>query len=242
VPDRHRHDEFLRALIFSLIINLVVVFALVTQHRNNRPGPAPAFFVSIAAERPAFPRATSAKVRAITVAKPAKVIITRDPRPVLSSPDTSAHPLLPPPAIAEEALFTPVVPSAGEKTGAGLSLSAGAREIATTEPATGKAGGTPLAGGTYTAPQRVAGEDPVYPPWAERRGWEGRVLLTISINLNGEVEKVGIVETSGYELLDRQAQEAVAAWRFRPARRNGIAVAETVHLPIIYRRTTPGKN
>ena len=99
--------------------------------------------------------------------------------------------------------------------------------------------GDKMAGDHYTAPEYLDGEKPSYPKRAERNGWEGTVLLNLWINANGEVEKVGIAKTSGYELLDQQARASVVAWRFKPARRNGIAIAIAVQQPIIFRPTLP---
>ncbi|MDO9081372.1 MAG: energy transducer TonB [Desulfuromonadales bacterium] len=93
----------------------------------------------------------------------------------------------------------------------------------------------------YTAAEYLVGEKPPYPKQAERNGWAGTVLLNLSINAKGEVEKVGIAKSSGYKLLDQQARQSVSAWRFKPARRNGYAIAVTVQQPIIFRPTPPEK-
>jgi TonB family protein len=97
--------------------------------------------------------------------------------------------------------------------------------------------GDKIAGEHYTAPEYLGGEKPPYPKRAERNGWAGTVLLNLFINANGEVEKVEIAKTSGYELLDSQALASVSAWRFKPARRKGIAIAVAVQQPIIFRPT-----
>ncbi len=48
-----------------------------------------------------------------------------------------------------------------------------------------------------------------YPPIARRMGWEGRVVLAITIREDGHLESVEIITSSGYEVLDRNAVEAV---------------------------------
>ena len=63
--------------------------------------------------------------------------------------------------------------------------------------------------------------------------------MTLLINAKGEVETVGIAKSSGYALLDQQARASVRSWRFKPARRNGIAITVTVQQPIIFRPTLP---
>lgn len=245
MPDRHPHDEFIRALIFSTIINLLIVFALVAQRSANNPAKFQPFFVSIATSHTALPRKSLAKVRAIAVSPPATATKKTEPVPNSLAQNASAEPALLPPAHSEEDVINPVALTETERKGADLPRPAAELESATTAPDDGTADGTALArdktaGDHYTAPERLGDEKPPYPKWAERNGWEGRVLLTLLINVDGLVERVDVTETSGYELLDRQACQSVGAWQFKPARRNGIAVTETVHLPIIFRRTFSG--
>ena len=56
---------------------------------------------------------------------------------------------------------------------------------------------------------------PRYPSLARRRGEEGRVLLRLTVNATGRVEAVSVARSSGYELLDQEAQRTVARWRFQ---------------------------
>ena len=56
---------------------------------------------------------------------------------------------------------------------------------------------------------------PRYPSLARRRGEEGRVLLRLTVDTTGRVEAVSIARSSGYELLDQEAQRTVARWRFQ---------------------------
>lgn len=76
---------------------------------------------------------------------------------------------------------------------------------------------------------------PAYPPIAKRRGYEGTVYLRVRVSERGEVERVEIGHSSGYSSLDASAVEAVREWVFFPGRRNGVAVASWVTVPIDYR-------
>ncbi len=49
----------------------------------------------------------------------------------------------------------------------------------------------------------------VYPRMARKMGWEGRVKVSFSILSNGSVSDVKIAQSSGIELLDKSAVEAV---------------------------------
>jgi protein TonB len=48
-----------------------------------------------------------------------------------------------------------------------------------------------------------------YPYLARRMGWEGEVLLSFRLNPTGEVEEIKVLKSSGYEVLDKSAVNAV---------------------------------
>ncbi|MFV8781588.1 energy transducer TonB [Microbulbifer sp. SA54] len=48
-----------------------------------------------------------------------------------------------------------------------------------------------------------------YPKRAQVKGWEGDVLLQISINQHGEVQDIQVVEESSYSSLNREALRSV---------------------------------
>ena len=48
-----------------------------------------------------------------------------------------------------------------------------------------------------------------YSPIARRMGWEGRVVLSIKLCTDGTVKEIKILESSGYEVLDRNAVDTV---------------------------------
>lgn len=94
----------------------------------------------------------------------------------------------------------------------------------------------PVVAEQYTPPDVQAAyasnPKPVYPPSARRMGYQGSVLLTVTVLASGLVEQVEIRQGSGFDSLDRAAREAVARWRFVPAQRQGRPVAATVTVPI----------
>jgi protein TonB len=73
---------------------------------------------------------------------------------------------------------------------------------------------------------------PPYPEIARRRGYEGTVRLKMEVLASGEVGRIWIEESSGYEALDRSALKAVKDWSFIPARFGGIPVKSTVIIPV----------
>jgi protein TonB len=73
---------------------------------------------------------------------------------------------------------------------------------------------------------------PPYPTTARRRGWEGEVLLLVNVTAQGEVYNVTVNHSSGYQILDRAALNAVYRWEFQAAQKNGRAVSGQVMVPI----------
>lgn len=75
---------------------------------------------------------------------------------------------------------------------------------------------------------------PQYPPASRRLGEKGRVVLRILVSAEGRAERVEIGASSGFLRLDHAAREAVANWRFVPARRGDVHVAAWVQVPIAF--------
>ena len=73
---------------------------------------------------------------------------------------------------------------------------------------------------------------PSYPPSASAWVSKAKVVLRVLIGTDGAPQKVEINKSSGYERLDRQAQEAVMRWRFVPGKRNGVPEAMWNLVPV----------
>ena len=76
---------------------------------------------------------------------------------------------------------------------------------------------------------------PQYPERARRQGWEGTVILDVLITREGMPQKIEIKESSGFEILDKAAIQAVTGWRFQPARYGTTALEGWVKVPIVFR-------
>ena len=92
----------------------------------------------------------------------------------------------------------------------------------------------PAAIADSAVPQPLSSPAPRYPREAQRRGETGTVLLRVHVGPDGTPYSVDLVQGSGSRALDRAASDAVRRWRFRPAIRNGQAVAGTVQVPITF--------
>ena len=76
---------------------------------------------------------------------------------------------------------------------------------------------------------------PAYPALARQRGLEGRVVIRLVIRADGVPDDIRVAQSSGFDSLDKAAVEAIRQWRFEPARRAGVPVAEERLAPIIFR-------
>jgi periplasmic protein TonB len=85
-------------------------------------------------------------------------------------------------------------------------------------------------------PRPVAGMEtnraPTYPEIARRRGEEGRVMLRVSVSVDGTPLDVEVSGSSGHSSLDAAALSAVRQWRFIPATQAGRALPALAEVPI----------
>lgn len=58
--------------------------------------------------------------------------------------------------------------------------------------------------------------EPPYPAKYQRRGWQGTVRLRLTVEPDGSVRQVEVLQSSGYDPLDEVARSTLAAWRFEP--------------------------
>lgn len=76
-----------------------------------------------------------------------------------------------------------------------------------------------------------------YPLMAKKRGLEGTVVLKAEILPDGRCGQISIKKTSGYDILDQAALQAVTKWHFTPAKRGEQAIAGWVDIPIEFKLT-----
>ncbi len=74
----------------------------------------------------------------------------------------------------------------------------------------------------------IVGMPPAYPKVALRMGWEGTVTCSIEIDANGQVAKVEVATSSGYDALDQAAVEAIRGWVFEAGSSGGRATRTTI--------------
>ena len=73
---------------------------------------------------------------------------------------------------------------------------------------------------------------PIYPRIAKKSGWEGTVLVRVTVEKNGRASKVDVSRSSGHKVLDDAALKAIKRWTFRPARDGNIPIKSVVVIPL----------
>ncbi|MDO8262380.1 MAG: TonB family protein [Gallionella sp.] len=73
---------------------------------------------------------------------------------------------------------------------------------------------------------------PAYPMVARRMGWQGRVVLNVEVLESGLPGQIKLYQSSGRDVLDNAAMQAVRGWKFVAARQDGQMVAKWFLVPI----------
>lgn len=75
---------------------------------------------------------------------------------------------------------------------------------------------------------------PAYPALSRRLGEEGKLVLRVFVTPEGRTGQIELKTSSGSPRLDQAAQDAVARWKFVPARRGDEVIGAWVLIPIIF--------
>lgn len=71
-----------------------------------------------------------------------------------------------------------------------------------------------------------------YPRWALRQGWQGDFSIAVEILTDGRTGRYKVMQSTGYEILDEAATEAVKTWVFHPAMKDGQPVVTCIQIPV----------
>lgn len=83
-------------------------------------------------------------------------------------------------------------------------------------------------------PEIVNWSQPRYPRSAQRRNQQGVVMLEVTVDEDGRALTISVLESSGFDALDKSAIAAVENWEFKPQRRNNLFVQSRVHVPVAF--------
>ncbi len=136
---------------------------------------------------------------------------------------------LPENTVAETAAPTPEAPLQTASLASSDLASSGSQTPQGVSGGSGQGGGVP---DSPAMPDYLRNPPPVYPRESRKASEEGVVLLSVSIDRDGEVQSLSLKKTSAFPRLDAAALEAVKKWKFKPARLGGMPLASTVDVPV----------
>jgi len=76
---------------------------------------------------------------------------------------------------------------------------------------------------------------PEYPSLARRRNWQGTVLLSVIVSVEGKGKSIRIHRSSGHTILDKSALQTVNSWYFRPGTKGNIPVEMEILVPVHFK-------
>ena len=76
--------------------------------------------------------------------------------------------------------------------------------------------------------------EPEYSESARKARYQGSVLLTVDVGVDGKPRNIRVVRSVGLGL-DEKAIDAVSTWRFKPARHKGRAVTAAITIEVNFR-------
>jgi protein TonB len=173
------------------------------------------------------------------VAEPPKPVPPPPPPPEKKIPPkkhTPPKPVVrkPPPVVQKAPEFAPVEPEPVKQEAS----------TQNSESATNAASSTTTSKVTTTAPtfteanfraNYLHNPKPEYPAIARSRNWQGKVLLRVKVSAQGLAVTASVEQSSGHDMLDESAIEAVKKWRFTPAKRGDTPVESSVIVPIDFK-------
>jgi periplasmic protein TonB len=205
------------ALSMALAIHAAAAVAIHAGMQDARP-PRKETLRTVVAELITLPRRIeqALPVPASVPRQAATAPVNTQPQPVPRAAVRTAEPAAPALASAPDASHAaqhaPAVPSA---------------PVASAAPA-------PVTAPRYDAAY-LNNPKPAYPLAARRMGEEGTVLLHVRVSAEGLPARIEVRTSSGSERLDDAARNAVAQWRFVPARQGEESVAAWVLVPLVFR-------
>lgn len=77
----------------------------------------------------------------------------------------------------------------------------------------------------------------IYPKLAQKRNWQGKVLLSLRVSSNGKINNVKINRSSGYSVLDQAAVNSLMKIGNLPQLSSWLPYEIDLNLPVVYQLT-----
>lgn len=195
----------------------------------HTPPPLPA---ALQLQLQAAPAPTASKARATGAASPPPHSTMHSPHAAMTAPAITRE--RPPADLSQH-------PAATASPAATLSAAPGSTmtntgEVNNAKPATSGAGVHQPA--LYRSAY-LHNPEPPYPERSRELGEQGRVILQVRVSAEGRALQVEVISHSHSRRLDEAARQAVADWRFIPARQDGVAIESSLQVPITFSLQAP---
>lgn len=209
-----------------ILMHLCVLFWLINANESDPIPPKPLMMevsmILMSAAKPSFaPLLAPATPQAIKNPEPLKTQVKAMSKKLL--------PLLPKVTDAAPAEKAVSLPTAAQTETSAATSATSAMTSNSKESTSSNA--EPFIEANYHA-NYASNPKPEYPAIAKSREWQGKVLLRVQVSTEGLSESVEVEKSSGHDMLDDAAMEAVKRWRFIPAKRGETAIASSVIVPI----------
>ncbi len=222
-------------------IVMLVVMMDATSHGGKPEGEAKPLVFILVAPPPVETPTIAAPPPPLPAAPPQPQPPPEPPAPVPPPPPSVSTPVeteAPPVPMAEPVPTPSAIPAANPASPSpetSARSNPAANTPAPTSPPT-TAANTIVAGPIQIGePSYLVLMQPEYPTQARRLHQEGTVVLALSLDSEGKLEKVVVTKSSGHPLLDQAAVEAMQQSRFQAANQNGVPVPSRAEVSITFR-------
>lgn len=167
---------------------------------------------------------------------PTKTVTTKQPTPPVPAPT---------PTVAPQPAPTPLAIAPSANTPA-PSAATPAATAATQSNATGSSN-APAAPPAPPAPPKIElpssdadylnNTKPAYPAISKRLGEQGRVVVRVFIDADGQPSQASVKQSSGFDRLDQASVETALKWRYAPGKRAGVAQGMWFDVPLNWQLT-----
>lgn len=199
------------AVILIVLLHMLLIFALMQARQH-------------------FQRFQERRLSVVNLSPPSPPPAAETPPPPPSRPEVAAPPPLvhvPVPPMPQVATIPDPAPVATPAAPLNIAAPVAVQSAPMAMPGTVQAGDI--------GAQMVAGKPPRYPVESRRKHEQGTVVLALTLGVDGAVETLAIMQSSGFARLDNAARDAVRNWRWRPVIRDGqaVRVKGVVEIPFV---------
>ena len=167
---------------------------------------------------------------------PTKTVTTKQPTPPVPAPTPTVAPQPAPTPLAIAPSANTPAPSAATPaaTAATQSNATGSSNASAAPPA-------PPAPPKVELPSSDAdylnNTKPAYPAISKRLGEQGRVVVRVFIDADGQPSQASVKQSSGFDRLDQASVETALKWRYAPGKRAGVAQGMWFDVPLNWQLT-----